>query len=101
MNKYAIKLIESKQLLYKPIYSLRPVELETLKIYIETHLKTRFILTFKSPIGAFIFFDKKLDGSLRLYINYWGLNNLTIMNWYFLSLIGKDLDKLGWAKRFI
>ena len=43
INKCAIKLQDGKQSLYEPIYSLRPVELETLKIYIETHLKTGFI----------------------------------------------------------
>ncbi len=43
MNKYAIKLIKRKQPSYKPIYALSPVELEILKTYIKTHLKTRFI----------------------------------------------------------
>ena len=43
INKYIIKLIEDKQPLYGPIYSLKPVELEILKIYIETYLKTEFI----------------------------------------------------------
>ena len=40
MNEHAIKLVEGKQPLYCLIYSLRPVELETLKNYIETQLKT-------------------------------------------------------------
>ena len=31
INEHVIKLQDSKQLPYKPIYSLRPVELETLK----------------------------------------------------------------------
>ena len=35
INDYAIDLIESKQTLYDPIYSLGPVELETLKTYIK------------------------------------------------------------------
>ncbi len=43
LNKLAIELVEGKQLLYGPIYALSPVELETLKSYIETHLKTGFI----------------------------------------------------------
>ncbi len=43
MNEHAIKLIEGKQPPYGPIYALSPVELETLKTYIETHLKTSFI----------------------------------------------------------
>ena len=33
INEHIIELIESKQLLYKSFYSLRLVELETLKIY--------------------------------------------------------------------
>lgn len=43
INKHAIKLQEGKQPPYGPIYSPGPVELETLKTYIETHLKTGFI----------------------------------------------------------
>ncbi len=43
LNEHAIKLVEGKQPPYGPIYALSPVELETLKTYIETHLKTRFI----------------------------------------------------------
>ena len=42
-NQHAIELEKGKQPPYGPIYSLGPVELETLKTYIETHLKTGFI----------------------------------------------------------
>ena len=42
-NEHTIKLIKNKQPPYGPIYSLRPVELEILKTYIETNLKTGFI----------------------------------------------------------
>ncbi len=76
------------------------MELETLKTYIETHLKTGFIRSSKSLAGAPIFFDKKPDGSLRLRVNYRGLNNLTIKNRYPLPLIGESLDRLGRAKWF-
>ena len=100
INKHAIELVEGKQPPYSPIYSLGPVELETLKAYIETHLKTGFIRPSKSPAGAPILFDKKPDGSLRLCVDYRGLNNLTIKNRYPLPLIGESLDRLGRAKRF-
>ena len=43
INEHAIELQDGKQPLYGPIYSLGPVELETLKTYIQTHLKTEFI----------------------------------------------------------
>ena len=43
INKYTIKLEENKQLLFSSIYSLKPVELKTLKTYIETNLANGFI----------------------------------------------------------
>ncbi len=43
MNEYTIILVKDKQSSYRPIYSLGPVELEILKTYIKTDLKTGFI----------------------------------------------------------
>ena len=63
LNEHAIELKNGKQLPYRPIYSLGPVELETLKTYIETHLKPGFIQLSKTSTGAPILFDKKPDGS--------------------------------------
>ena len=100
MNKHAIELEEGKQRSFGPIYSLRPVELETLKTYIEINLANGFICPFKFPTGALILFDRKLDRSLCLCIDYWGLNNITIKNQYPLPLIGKSLNQLGQARRF-
>ena len=64
INKHAIKLQDDKQPPYGPIYSLRPIKLEILKIYIKTHFKTGFIRPSKSPAGISVLFDKKPDGSL-------------------------------------
>ncbi len=100
LNEYTIELVEGKQPPYGPIYAFSLVELETLKTYIEIYLQTGFICHSKSPAGAPIFFDKKPDGSLRLYVDYQGLNNLTIKNQYPFPLIGKALDCLGRAKWF-
>lgn len=58
--------------------ALSPDELKTFKTYIENNLANKFIKSSKSPIGASIFFDKKLDQSLILCIDYQGLNNLII-----------------------
>ena len=80
MNKYAIKLEEGKQLFFGPIYSLGPVELETLKTYIKINLANGFIQLSKSPAGAPILFDKKPDRSFCLCVDYRGLNNQTIKN---------------------
>ena len=100
MNEYAIELEENKQLSFGPIYSLGPVELETLKTYIKTNLANSFIRASKFPVGTLILFHWKLDRNLRLCVDYWGLNNITIKNRYLLPLIGKSLNWLSWVKRF-
>lgn len=43
LNKNGIDLKGDKQLPFEPIYSLALIELEILKFYIKTYLKTRFI----------------------------------------------------------
>ena len=95
INNHAIKLVDGQQPPYRPIYSLKPVELETLKAYIKTNLVNGFIRPFKSPADTTILFDRKLGKSLHLCVNYKGLNNLTIKNQYLLPLVGKSLDQLG------
>ena len=77
---------------YGFIYSLNLVKLETLKIYIKNNLANGFIRSSKFLVKTSIFFDKKLGKSLRLCIDYQGLNNLTIKNQYLLLLIGELLD---------
>ena len=68
--------------------------------YIELVDANWFIRPSKSPAGAPILFNRKLDKSLRLCVDYRGLNNLTINNRYPLSLVGESLDSLGRARRF-
>ena len=101
LNEHAIDLCDGKQPPYGLIYSLGPMELKSLKTYIETHLNNEFIQPSKSPAGATILFDKNPDGSFHLCVDYWGLNNPTIKNQYPLPLIGKSLDRLGQVKRLI
>ena len=100
INDYSINLLDNKQPPYDLIYSLGPVELETLKTYIGTNLASGFIRSSKSLIGTLILFVQKHDGNLCLYVNYQGLNNLTIKNRYPVLLIDKLLDCLGCAKCF-
>ena len=97
-NEHAIELEKGKQPPYEPIYSLGPVELKTFKTHIETNLANGFIRVSKSSAGAPILFVRKPNGSFCLCVDYQGLNNLTIKNWYPLLLIGKSLDRLGRAK---
>ena len=70
VNEHAIKLEKSKQLPYRPIYSLRPVEVETLKTYIKTNLANGFIQGSKSLADAPIFFVYKPNSSFCLCVNY-------------------------------
>ena len=91
-NKHAIALEQCKEPPYGPIYSLGPVELETFKTYIKTNLANGFMRVSKSPTSAPISFVRKPNGILRLCVNYQGLKNLTIKNWYPLPLISKSLS---------
>ena len=59
INTHTIDLEEDKQPLYRPIYSLRLVELEIFKTYIETNLANSFICSLKSLANTPILFDKK------------------------------------------
>ena len=76
------------------------MKMETLKIYIKTNLANGFVRPSKFPTGVSIFFDWKQDGNLRLCVDYWGLNSITIKNWYPLPLIGESLNRLGQARQF-
>ena len=70
INEHAIKLGEGKQPLFRLIYSLGLMEIEILKTYIKTNMANGFIRSFKYPAGTPILFDRKLDGSFCLCINY-------------------------------
>jgi hypothetical protein len=50
--------------------------------------------------GALILFILKLDSTIRLYVDYYGLNKITIKNRYLLPLVSKILDRLSRGKIF-
>ena len=85
---------------FRPVYNLSSLELDVLRKYIDDNLWKEFIRHSQSSAGAPILFVKKPDGSLRLCVNYRGINKITIKNWYPLPLIPELLDKVGKAKRF-
>ena len=99
-HDHAIDLVDGKQPPYGPIYSLSENELSVLRAYIDKNLANGFIRPSKSPVGAPILFTPKSNGTLRLCVDYRGLNNLTIKNRYPLPLVGESLDRLGRAKQF-
>jgi len=46
----------------------------------------------KLLVGVPILFVLKLDGTIRLYIDYRGLNKVIIKNYYLLLLVSEMLD---------
>jgi hypothetical protein len=85
---------------FGPIYSLSRTELEVPQKWLEENLSKGFIRASSSPAGAPILFVKKGDGSLRLCVDYRGLNEGTINNRYPLPLLYETLLRLQKAKYF-
>ena len=75
-----------------PIYSLLPVKLATLREYIDDLLSMGFIRPSKSPYAAPVLFINKKDGTLRLCVDYRGLNAITRKDHYPLPFINDLLD---------
>lgn len=85
---------------FGPLYSLSRAELPELRAWLQDNLSRGFIRASSSPAGAPILFVKKKDGSLRLCVDYRGLNEGTIKNRYPLPLIRETLMQLSKAKWF-
>ncbi len=71
-----------------------------LRYYVNTNLANGLIQPSKSPAGAPILFVKKKDDSLRLCVDYHGLNSITVKDRYPLPIINDLLDTLGTAVVF-
>ena len=80
------------------IYSLSQAELSALRDFIDKNLKANFIYPSRSSHGAPILFVKKKDGTLRLCVDYRGLNRITKKDRYPLPLIADLLDAPGKAR---
>ena len=75
-------------------------ELMEMKTYIKDNTENGFIRPSKSPVAAPVMFVPRLDGKLRLVVDYRGLNNVTVKNRFPLPLIPEMLDRLHLAKVF-
>src|SRR5882672_1763106 len=62
---------------YGLIYSLSQEELAALRKFIDENLTTGFIRPSRSPHGAPVLFIRKKDGSLRLCVDFRGLNRIS------------------------
>ena len=91
---HKIELTPGSQPKRQPMYPLSQNKLEALREYLDENLRKGFIRESQSPAGYPIIFVPKKDGSLRLCVDYRGLNNMTIKNSYPLPLITKLQDRL-------
>ncbi len=97
---HAIELEPGKTSLFGPLYHLSEYQLKTLCKYIDENLANGFIRPSKSFAGAPVLFTPKPDRTLRLYVDYRGLNSMTIKNRYPLPLIDEIFDRLIGAQVF-
>jgi len=79
---------------------MAPIKLRELKIQLEELLREEFIGLSVSPWGVPVFFVKKMNGTLRLCIDYRELNKITIKNKYLLSQKGDLFDQTQEARIF-
>jgi len=80
---------------YKRPYLILKDKLLVIKKYINKHLNEGFICPSISPVTTPILLTKKLGGGIRFYVNYKGLNAITIKNQYLVPLIRKTLKRLS------
>ena len=80
------------------VYSLSQTELGALQTFINEHLSYGFIKQSTSTHRAPVLFVHKKDGSLRLCVDYRGLNKLTKKDRYPLPLISNLLNSPSKAK---
>jgi hypothetical protein len=94
----AISLLPGATVPHQPLYNLSRTELELLRKYLDEYLARGWIRHSKSPAGAPILFAKKKDGSMRLCVDYRGLNKVTVKNRHPLPLITESLERLASAR---
>jgi len=85
---------------FGPIYGLSPPELLALYEWLDQNLDKKFIRESSSPVVSPILIVKKKECSLRLCVDYRGLNEGTSKNRYPLPLVKETFMQLSRAKIF-
>ena len=80
------------------MYSLSPTEQEALREFVDENLRLGFIRPSNSQHGAPVMFVRKKDGSLRLCVDFRGLNKISKKDRYPLPLISDLLATAGKAR---
>lgn len=96
--EHRIELEEGKEPPFGPLYPLSAKELEVLRVYLQESEAKGWIRSSNSPAGAPILFVPKKGGTLRLCVDYRGLNKISRKDRAPLPLIQEILDRLSTAK---
>ena len=83
-----------------PVYNMSHDELAAIREYLRDALEKNWIRPSSSQVGSPVLFVKKPDGSLRLCVDYRGVNEVTIKNNYPLPLLSETLERFAHAKHF-
>ncbi|KAL4007989.1 hypothetical protein ACER0C_001841 [Sarotherodon galilaeus] len=95
-----IDLLPGASLPTSRLYSISKPEREAMERYITDSLASGIIRPSTSPLGAGFFFVEKKDKTLRLCIDFRGLNNITVKNKYPLPLLASAFELLQGAVIF-
>ena len=91
---FRIQLEAGSRPVARPPFATSVTEREELKRQLEELLAKGFIRPSNSPFGAPVIFIRKPDQSLRLCVDYRGLNRITVKDKYPLPAISELLDTL-------
>ncbi len=97
---HSIPLVEGAQPFFRRSYRLSPDERAVVQEYVQKLLVNGWIRPSTSPWGAPILLVPKPDGTMRVCVDYRGLNALTVKNRYALPRVDDLLDSLSGAKVF-
>ncbi|GBG81934.1 hypothetical protein CBR_g34116 [Chara braunii] len=98
--KHSIQLVPEYRVHHQAPYRLSIPEATELKRQLEELLRLGFIKPSNSPWGAPVLFARKADGTLRLCIDYRGLNRYTVKNSYPMPRSDELFDRLAGNRFF-
>ena len=86
----AIEIVPGTVPISRAPYRMASTELKELKSQLQELLDKGFIRPSVSPWGSPVLFVKKKDGTLRMCIDYWQINKVTVKNKYPLPIIKRS-----------
>ncbi|GBG88249.1 hypothetical protein CBR_g46816 [Chara braunii] len=97
---HAIEIIPGSSILKGRIYQMSPSELDELRRQLKELVEKGWIRLSVSPYGSHVLFVPKKGGTLRMCIDYRGLNAITVKNREPLPRIDDLLDRVQGCRYF-